>query len=254
MKKFILLPALVFLLAATSVARAEQDTRVFELRTYHAAPGKLGDLNARFRDHTMELFKKHGMENIGYWVPVDNTNNLLIYMLAYPSREAANKSWKEFVADPDWKAAAKASEANGKLVEKVDSIYMTATDYSAMAKPSMASQSRLFELRKYHASEGKLDDLLARFRDHTVDLFKKHGMENFGYWVPTDKKNGAGETLIYILAHKDKSAADASWKNFRDDPDWVKVKKASEANGPLTLPKGGVESVYMVPTEYSPTK
>ena len=84
-------------------------------------------------------------------------------------------------------------------------------------------------------------------------LFAKHGMTNFGYFVPTEKKDGAGETLIYILAHKDKEASDASWKAFRADPDWVKAKADSEVNGPLTV-KDGVKSVFMTPTDYSPTK
>ncbi|HWF17799.1 MAG TPA: NIPSNAP family protein [Verrucomicrobiae bacterium] len=252
MNKFILV-LLSSMLAFATANAAEQDTRCFEMRTYHAAPGKLDDLNARFRNHTMEIFKKHGMENIGYWVPVDNTNNVLIYILAYPSREAREKSWKEFGADPEWQSVQKASEANGKLVTKVDSVFMTATDFSPAVAPSKASQSRLFELRRYHASPGKLDDLLARFRNHTCALFEKHGMGQFGYWVPTDQKQGAGETLIYILAHNDKAASDASWKAFRDDPDWTKVKKDSEVNGPLTV-QGGVQSVFMVPTDYSPTK
>src|SRR5258707_225093 len=72
------------------------DTRLFELRVYHAAPGKLDDLNARFRDHTLSLFEKHGMENIGYWVPADNKENKLVYILAYPSKEAHDTSWKAF--------------------------------------------------------------------------------------------------------------------------------------------------------------
>ena len=253
MKKLILLLASALVL--TTAFAAEPDTRCFEMRTYHAAPGKLDDLNARFRNHTMELFKKHSMENIGYWIPVDNTNNVLIYVLAYPSREAREKSWKAFIGDPDWQAAQKASEANGKLVTKADSVFMTATDFSALVKPfvSKSAEPRLFELRTYHASPGKLDDLLARFRNHTVALFKQYGMVNFAYWVPTEKKDGAGETLIYILAHKDKAAALASWDGFRKDAEWTKAKTESEVNGPLTV-KDGVQSVYMIPTDYSPTK
>ena len=94
----------------TTVAAADKEARFFELRTYHAAPGKLDELNARFRDHTLKLFSKHDITSIGYWIPVDNTNNVLIYLLAYPSREARDASWKEFSADPDWKSAQKASE------------------------------------------------------------------------------------------------------------------------------------------------
>jgi NIPSNAP len=253
MRKILLLLVITFAFIIADTFAANTESRFFELRTYHAAPGKLDELNARFREHTMKLFERHDITSIGYWVPVDNTNNELIYLLAYPSREARETSWKEFMADPDWKAAQKASEANGKLVDKVESKYLTATDFSPVIEPSATGKPLLFELRTYHAAPGKLDDLLARFRDHTKVLFKKHEIGQFGYWVPTEKKDGAGETLIYILAHKNKEAAQASWKSFREDPDWVKVKADSEANGPLTV-QGGVNSVYMMPTDYSPAK
>jgi len=193
-----------------SFCAADSDGPVYELRTYYAAPGKLDDLNARFRDHTMKIFEKHGMTNIGYWMPLDNADRRLIYMLSFPSREAAKKAWSEFGADPEWKAVAKASEANGKLVSKVVSIFLKSTDYSPEIKPSTSAQTRTFELRTYHAAAGKLDDLNARFRDHTLALFTKHGMTNFGYWMPTDQDKGAGETLIYILTHKSREAAEAS--------------------------------------------
>lgn len=110
-----------------------KDSRCFEMRTYYAMPGKLEALNARFRDHTCALFKKHGMENIGYWIPADANKgaaNTLVYIIAHKSREEAKKSWAAFVADPDWKKAQKESEVNGKLVEKVESVYLSATDYS----------------------------------------------------------------------------------------------------------------------------
>ena len=110
-----------------------KNARVFEMRTYYAAPGKLEALHARFRDHTNKLFVKHGMDLVGYWVPMNKDGqyeNKLAYILGYPNREAREKSWKEFMADPDWKAAHAASETNGKLVDKVDSVFMSPTDYS----------------------------------------------------------------------------------------------------------------------------
>ena len=110
-----------------------KDSRCFEMRTYYAAPGKLEALNARFRDHTCALFKKHGIENIGYWIPTDadkGATNKLVYILAHKSREEAKKSWAAFIADPEWKKAQKESELNGKLVEKVESVFLAATDYS----------------------------------------------------------------------------------------------------------------------------
>jgi hypothetical protein len=118
--------------ASPSVAK---DSRCFEMRTYHAAPGKLEALNARFRDHTCELFKKHGIEIIGFWIPTDKeqgAENKLVYILAHKSREAAKKSFADFGNDPQWKKARDESEVNGKLVEKVESVFMSATDYSPM--------------------------------------------------------------------------------------------------------------------------
>ncbi len=107
--------------------------RVFELRTYDTLPGRLDALNKRFRDHTCGLFKKHGMELVGFWTPADEKDgksNKLVYLLAYPSREAAAASWKGFRDDPEWAKARDASEADGKIVEKVESVYLDPTDYS----------------------------------------------------------------------------------------------------------------------------
>jgi hypothetical protein len=222
------------------------------MRTYYAAPGKLDALNARFRDHTCKLFEKHGMTEIGYWMPIENPDNKLIYILAYPSREAREKSWKAFLADPDWQKAYKASEANGKLVTKIEPVLLTATDYSPAIKPAKAGE-RVFELRVYTASTGNRDRLNARFRDHTLKLFEKHGMTNFGYWVPLPDQKGADDTLVYILAHKSVDAAKASFEAFRKDPDWLAARKASEeqAGGSLTV-KDGVKSTFLRLTDYSP--
>jgi hypothetical protein len=109
-----------------------EDTRVFEMRTYYAHPGKMTALHARFREHTNKLFVKHGMTLIGYWSPIDKkeAEEKLIYILAYPSKAAADKSWVDFRADPEWKAAQTASEKDGPLVAKVVSVFMNPTDYS----------------------------------------------------------------------------------------------------------------------------
>jgi NIPSNAP len=257
MHKLALLLGFACGICALSVPAADKpkDARCYELRTYYAAPGKLDALNARFRNHTMRIFGKHGMVNIGYWTPTENADNRLIYLLGFPSREAAKKSWQEFSSDPDWQKVVSESESGGRLVTRVESVYLTPTDYTPEIQPSEAAEPRLFELRTYTAASGKLEDLYARFREHTCKLFEKHGMTNFGYWTPMDKEKGADNTLIYILAHQNKAAADASWNAFREDPDWVAVKKASEekAGGSLTIPDG-VKSVFMTPTDYSPTR
>jgi hypothetical protein len=119
--------------APAGAAATPAKERFFEMRTYTAAEGKLDALHARFRDHTNRLFVKHGIELVGYWTPVDEAKgakNTLVYILAYPSREAREASWKAFGADPEWVKAKAASEVNGKLVEKVESVFMKPTDYS----------------------------------------------------------------------------------------------------------------------------
>ena len=116
------------------VVRAQSDRRVFELRTYTAPDGKLGDLEARFRNHTIRIFKKHSMESIAYWVPEDapDSQNTLIYVLAHPSREAAKKNWADFTADPEWQKVSAESQVTGRLVSKVVSVFMDATDFSPL--------------------------------------------------------------------------------------------------------------------------
>jgi hypothetical protein len=105
---------------------------VYELRVYHCYDGKLPDLLKRFREHTTKIFERHAMRNIAYWTPMDDPQkaNTLIYVLAHASREAAAASWKAFGEDPEWQSVQKASEINGKIVEKVDSTYMVLTDFS----------------------------------------------------------------------------------------------------------------------------
>ena len=111
---------------------AQASTSVYELRVYHTYEGKLDDLLARFRDHTMRLFEKHGMKNIAYWTPTDDPlkGKTLFYVIAHPSRDAAAANWKAFSDDPEWHSVRDKSEANGKLVEKVDSTFLVLTDFS----------------------------------------------------------------------------------------------------------------------------
>jgi len=136
MQKLILsalaLGALAFGQTAEPSPSLKKTGKFYELRIYHAAPGKLEDLHNRFRNHTNALFVKHGMEIVGFWGPTDKEKGSatdLIYVLAYPSREAREASWKAFAADPDWVAARKASEVNGKLTDKVEFVYMGEVDY-----------------------------------------------------------------------------------------------------------------------------
>jgi hypothetical protein len=111
------------------------DHRVFELRTYYTNEGKLDDLNKRFRDHTCQLLKKHGAELIGFWTPTDDKDgkgSKLVYLLAFPSREDAKKTWDAFGKDPEWQKARDESHKNGVLVKRVESVFLEPTDYSAL--------------------------------------------------------------------------------------------------------------------------
>jgi len=118
--------------SAPAVAQALGNARVFELRKYTAPEGKLGDLEKRFRDHTIRIFNRHNMTSIGYWVPQDapDSQSTLIYILAHPSREAAKKNWADFQADPEWQKVSAESQVNGRIVSKVESTFMDALDFS----------------------------------------------------------------------------------------------------------------------------
>jgi hypothetical protein len=119
----------------TKAATVSADSnRVYELRVYHANPGKLGDIVKRFRDDTRPVFDKHGITSVGYWTPQDAPlkDNELIYIVSHPSREAATKNWKEFGTSDEWKAIVARTEANGKLVDHIDSTFMDPTDYSKL--------------------------------------------------------------------------------------------------------------------------
>lgn len=260
MLRFILLPVTFFLLMTTlstakpSPARLKPSDRLYEVRIYHPTPGKYAEIVDRFRQYTTKLFEKHGMENIGYWTPTDTSRKELIYILAYPDKAARDASWKAFGSDPAWKEVVAKTEANGKLVAKVDQIFMKESDISPKVQVKAKSPARVFEMRTYTAAPGKLPNLLTRFRDHTIKLFSKHGMTNVAYFLTTEPTapDASGQSrLVYFLAHESEAAGKASFDAFRKNPKWIKAKEESEKGGPITTK---VESVYMVPTDYSPMK
>lgn len=256
-----LLPFLSSLLLVCTGTAADSSPSggVYELRTYTTHDGKLEALLARFRDHTCRLFEKHGITNIGYWVPLakeDGADNTLIYVLKHSSLEAAKESFAAFGKDPEWQAARKASEADGKILARPpESLFLSSTDYSPLIKTGVAGKERVFELRTYTTPPGKLESLHNRFRNHTMKLFSKHGMTHVAYWVPAAGQKDAEVKLIYILAHDSHEAGQASFTAFRADPDWIQAKGESEKDGSLTLPQPeGVKSVYMRATDFSPIR
>lgn len=251
MHKLILSLAFGMLLATVAFAKpGKPSTKLYEIRIYYPKPGKYAEIVDRFRQYTTKLFAKHGMENIGYWTPTDTARKELVYILAYPDREAREASWQAFGNDPDWKAVVAKTEANGKLVDHVDQIFMTESQLSPAIKTGTKSPERTFELRTYTPARGKLTNLLARFHDHTMTLFSQHGMTHVGYWITTEA-DGKQPKLIYMLAHPSEAEGKKHFEEFRTDPKWVKAKEESEKAGPLTEK---VESVYLKPTDYSPIK
>ncbi len=237
------------------LASETPDSRMYELRVYTINPGKAEDLHNRFRTATLRLFRRHGVDSVGYWLPTDVNDQRLHFLLRYPNRAAREASWKAFLADPEWQAAYKSSEAAGPILAKPpENFYLQSTDYSPAVRTGKVSKDGVWELRTYTTPAGRLLHLDARFRDHTIKLFSKHGMGNWGYFHRLADQPGAEVTLQYFLYHASQVAAKASFDSFRLDPAWDAARKASEAaaGGSLTIPDG-VKSTFLKPTDYSPT-
>lgn len=248
MKKLLILCLL--LLSQLSFAQ-KADNRFFELRVYYCNPGKLDALVDRFRDHAVPLFKKHGINGLGYWVPTNNPENRFYYLTAYPNKEARDAAWKGFGEDPQWKEAAKKSEENGKLIAKANIYFLKGTDFSPKIKPSKTGEMRTFEMRIYTPMPEKLQNLESRFRDHTMKIFKNNAMQNVAYFTTIEKDPTQQANLLYFLAYDNEEAGKLAWQNFRKDPDWIKASTASEVNGKLVEK---VESVYLKPMDFSRIK
>ena len=248
----ILASAFLFLVVALvphpASAQSSMDKRYYELRVYTAHPDKRDALLERFRRHTVRLFTRHDIFTVGHWIPTDDSDKLY-YVVSYENKDKRDAAWQGFLNDPEWKTVFEASRRDGPLVANIESTFLTLTDYSVPIAPAGSDNTRFFELRIYTAEAGKLSDLHARFRNHTVDIFSNQGMQNVGYWQLTDKDQGADNTLLYILAYKDRAQRDQTWGTFRNDPAWIEAKTNSEKNGKLVA---AVESVFMIPTDYSP--
>ena len=240
------------LLVATAFAAQSQtpDNPLYEIRTYHCNEGKRPNLITRFQNHTTRIFEKHGMENIGYWLSTENENDL-IYILAFPNKAARDAAWKSFIADPEWKAVAAASEVNGKILTGIDSEFLTLnSELTDKIKTNSELESPVFELRTYYCFPDKFPNIVARFRDHTQAIFETHGMVNIAYFQ-TVKEGGSQPELKYIIAHKNMEAAKASWSAFSNDPVWKKVYADSHIDGKIVEK---VVSVYMKALPFSDIK
>ncbi len=241
---------------AQAQAPAAQDVGLYELRVYTAADGKMADLHKRFRDHTVDLFAKHGMTSIFYGTPVvqegQPEDNRLYYIMGYKDRAARDASWRAFVTDPDWTSVYQASQVDGSLTSNIESYFLNPAEYSPALSLDSASQPRTFELRTYEAAEGKLENIHARFRDHTQRIFEKHGMTNVLYWRPVEGQETLDGKMVYLLAFPGVAARNQAWRDFASDPEWQKVAEESQVDGQLLASRP--ESVLLRPTDYSPVQ
>ena len=238
---------------------APVDIGLYELRVYAAADGKMDALNARVRDHEIPLFKKHGMTPIGFFTPIVEAgkpaDNRLFYIMGYKDKAARDASWVDFAKDPDWAAAYKVANSNGALTTSIATTLYAPTDYSPKLNNQPAKSPRLFELRTYHATPGKLESVHTRFRKHTLEIFAKHGMTSMLYWRPLPGQAGMDDKLTYLLAFPSQEARNKSWTEFSADPEWKKVSADSQKDGPILLPQpDGVVSAQLKPTSYSPLR
>lgn len=230
------------------------DGPIYEIRIYAANKDRLHHLEERFREHTDRIFKKHGLHAIGYWVPTEGPakkRRRLIYILKHPSRYAAYANWISFDNDREWDAVLDQPQFQGLLSEKPTSIFMNETEYSAKVRNAIEQPGGVFELRTYVTNPGKLDALNQRFANHTAGLFEKHGMKNFGYWIPFDTPDSEN-TLIYLIHHESRQQADANWKAFVSDPDWQRVRKESEKNGKILAQPP--ERIFLRALDFLPTE
>lgn len=246
--------------ASAQQAASKKEGKLYEIRFYTTNPGKLPDLHARFRDHTLKLFEKHGIENIIYWNVSegaagsdDDKENLMIYIIAHKNEAAKDASWAAFRNDPDWKAAAKKSEENGKILAKPPrAIFMRETSFSAADEPVSKdpnAPARLWELRQYNDGAERIPHTVDRFGTGEKEIFTKNGMQTVKFWTATDNS-----AFIYLLAHKDKAASDASWKGFRSEfPEFMRKYKEAHPNLPAGRGNGN-EVRFLIPTDYSPRK
>jgi hypothetical protein len=208
------------------------------------------------RDHAVKLLAKHHIQSVGFWLPVTNSESQLVFLLAYPSREARETSWKALADDPEWQAVRRITEADGPLVTRTENVFLEPTDYSPKPRTGAVSGGGVFELRTYTTPTGRLPALDARFRDHTLKLFVRHGIKNWGLFPrdagPTRRRHHAAllhracvaescADLVQCLPHGSRLAGAA------------RTASEAAAGGSLTVP-GGVKSVFLRATNYSPTK
>lgn len=260
------------------VASMAQDSQVYELRTYTSEPGRQADTLKLMSYEGLPYMKKHKIDLVGVWTPIEVADERVFMLVRHKDKPTSEAAWSAFQNDAGWKEAVEKSQIDGKKpVAGIERVFLTTNAYSPVLNVEKVG-NRIFELRTYITTPNNLPNLNARFQNHTLELFKKHGMTNIVYWSvrkgeatncgdllkalsPLGKSNAsvdaslpaAGNALVYFLAHASPDAAKESFGKFREDSNWQKALKESEAaaGGPLTV-KDGVKSLYLKPVAFSP--
>lgn len=268
------------MLGTAVMAQSPATGKIYELRSYVAAPGRQADVLKLMNDSGLAVMTKHNITLVGAWTNVDAADERVFTLLSYKDKAAADAAHTALRNDPEWNETVKKTEIDGKkAVASFERIFLTTNDYSPNLEVK-AVGNRVFELRTYVASKGNLPALNARFKNHTLGLFTKHGMTNILYCSVLDGEKltaaklleavspigkgtaqidadlpAAGNSLVYFITHASPEAATTSFGKFRVDEEWQKALKASEAaaGGPLTA-KDGVKSLFLKPTAFSPLK
>lgn len=233
---------------------------LYEMRIYTPEPGKKAALDARFRDHTVGLFQKHGMTPIGffhvYTPPGAPADDRLFYVMGYKDRAARDESWRAFAQDPEWQKVYADSQKDGSLTTQggIENVFLSPAEYSPPLNLTPAAAPRHFEYRVYTANPGKLENVHARFRDHTMRIFSRLGMTNYLYWRPVADQPAQTDKMSYMLAFPTAAARTTMWQAFGADEEWKKVSAESQVGGQLLKTPGGVVSVQLTPTDYSPLR
>ncbi len=258
----------------------DSSAKLFELRSYISEPGRQSDVLKLISEGALPAMARHNLTLVGAWTNVDAKDERVFMLLSLKDKASCDTSMTAFQNDPAWKEAIQKSMIDGKKpVKSFDRVFLTPNDYSPALEVKEVGK-RVFELRTYVATKGNLPALNARFKNHTLGLFAKHGMNNFLYCSCLDGEAltckklldavspigqgsaqvdenlpAAGNTLVYFITHASPESAKVSFGNFIADPEWTKAYKASEAaaGGSLTV-KDGVKSLFLKPTSFSPIK
>lgn len=244
----------VFLLAPLTgirvVTAAEIPARAYyELRLYTVASNKMDGVLERFPETVEPVRRKHGIKTIGYWTAPGMTNGgTLVYLISGASKEALQKQEKELGADQQFKDGyAASSKKHGKTVDRILSIPLTA-DATAKSDFATGAKPHVFDLRIYSILPGKLEAFRARWRDHAVVIYKRHGLHSLGWWI-ADKKDAEGhDQFVCLLAGESAEAIQKSIAAFHQDAQWQRLEKETEKDGKL---RSGVESFKLTPTDFS---